>query len=117
MLAAAALLVVLLSGASTQAHHGATGPSTLGGIAVRPAYHGEYLTPSDVATLQAEGLATAPVISRELVCQGVELYFDTDAERDAYVADYTARFPVEPPYLAGDPCSPYRDSPHYVDGP
>jgi hypothetical protein len=116
VLAAAAVLVVLLSGASAQARPGPTGPAALGGIAVRPAYHGRYLTPSDVATLQAEGLATAPVINRELVCQGVELYFDTNAERAAYVADYAARFPVEPPYLAGDPCSPYRGSPHYVDG-
>jgi hypothetical protein len=115
ILAGVAVLVVLLSGASAQIH-GATGPSTLGTIALRPAYHGRYVTPADVATLQSEGLATAPAVNRELVCQGVEVYFDTRAERDAFLADYTARYPVEPPYLAGDPCLPFRDAPRYVDG-
>lgn len=82
--------------------------------ALRPAYQGHYLTPDDVATLRAGGLATTSVRTRELVCQGIELYFDTVAERDAYLAEYGARFPAEPPYLAGDPCRPFRDSPRYV---
>jgi hypothetical protein len=115
VLAAVAVLVILLSGASTQIH-GATGPSTLGTIALRPAYHGRYVTPADVAMLQSHGLATAPAVDRELVCQGVEVYFDTKAERDAYLADYATRYPVEPPYLAGDPCRPFRGAAQYVGG-
>ena len=109
------LLVVLLSGAGTQAH-GSTGPSTLGTVALRPAYHDRYVTPAEIALLQAHGLATAPAVNRELVCQGVEAYFDTTAERDAYQAAYATRHPVEPPYLAGDPCLPFRGAPQYVQG-
>lgn len=109
------LLVVLLSGASTQAH-GATGPSTLDTIALRPAYHDRYVSLAEIAMLQAHGLATDPVVNRELVCQGVEAYFDTTAERDAYLAGYAARYPVEPPYLAADPCLPFRGAPQYVQG-
>ena len=116
ILTAVALLVLLLSGASVHTH-GATGPSMLGTIALRPAYHGRYVTPTDIASLQAQGLATASAVNRELVCQDVEAYFDTNAERDAYMADYARRFPVEPPYLAADPCRPFRSSPHYVEGP
>ena len=114
VLAAAATVVLLLSGASAHARGDET--DVVGVAAVRPAYQGHYVTPDDVATLQAQGLATAEVLNRELVCQGVELYFDTPTERDAYVAGYDARFPNEPPYLAGDPCSPYRDSPAVVAG-
>ena len=115
VLAGIAVLVVLLSGASTQVH-GTTGQSTLGTIALRPAYHDRYVSPSEIALLQAHGLATAPAVNRELVCQGVEAYFDTAAERDAYMAGYAARYPVEPPYLAGDPCRPFRGAPQYVQG-
>ncbi|OJV80864.1 MAG: hypothetical protein BGO37_15130 [Cellulomonas sp. 73-92] len=115
VLASVAALVVLLSGAGTQAH-GATGPSTLRTMALRPAYHDQYVSPSEIALLQAHGLATAPAVTRELVCQGVEAYFDTTAERDAYMAGYAARYPVEPPYLAGDPCLPFRSAPQYVQG-
>ena len=110
---AGALVVLLLTGMGTQPRDT---PADAGVIAVRPAYQGHYLTPDDVATLQAQGLATTEVLTRELVCQGVELYFDTADERDAYVAEYTARFPVEPAYLDADPCLPYRDSPRYVAG-
>jgi hypothetical protein len=116
VLAATAVAVLLLSGASGQVGDGGESGAALGAAAVRPAYQGHYVSPSDVATLQAQGLATDPVLNRELVCQGVELYFDTPAERQAYVAEYDARYPVEPPYLAGDPCAPYRDSPRAVSG-
>jgi hypothetical protein len=112
---AVVVLVVLLSGASVQTH-GATGPSTLGTGGLRPVYHGQYITPRDVATLQAQGLATSSEVNRELVCQGVELYFDSNAQRAAYLADYAKRFPTEPPYLAGNPCSPFRNSPSYAAG-
>ncbi len=115
VLAATAAVVLIRSGTSTHARDGQS-TASVGVAAVRPGYRGHYVSPDDVAPLQAQGLATAEVVNRELVCQGVELYFDTPSERDAYVADYDARFPVEPPYLAGDPCSPYRDSPHYVSG-
>ena len=71
---------------------------------------------ADVAALRAQGLATTSVLNRELVCQGVELFFDTTDQRDAYLADYLDRFPAEPPYLPGDPCRPFRDSPRYVVG-
>ena len=109
-----AAIVLLLSGASAHVRNADT--TSVDTTALRPAYQGHYVTPDDVATLQAQGLATAEVLNRELVCQGVELYFDTPTERDAYVAGYDARFPNEPPYLAGDPCSPYRDSPAVVAG-
>ena len=115
VLATAAAVVLLLSGASTHVPHDET-TATVGVAVVRPAYQGHYVTTDDVATLQAQGRATTEVLNRELVCQGVELYFDTPDERDAYLTEYAARFPVEPPYLAGDPCSPYRDSPRYVAG-
>lgn len=108
-----AVVVLLVTGAGARAHDD---PTNAGVTAVRPAYQGHYLTPDDVATLQAQGLATAEVLNRELVCQGVELYFDTAQERDAYVAEYAARFPVEPAYVDADPCLPYRDSPRYVAG-
>jgi len=113
VLAGVALVVLLLSGASS---HAATAPSSIGSVALRPVYHDRYISLTDVATLQREGLATAPAVNRELVCQGVEVYFDTNAERDAFQASYAARYPVEPAYLAGDPCLPFRDSPRYVDG-
>lgn len=87
-----------------------------GAVDIRPAYQGHYVTPNDVATLQANGLATASVRNRELTCQGIVLYFDTTSERDEYLAAYVVRFPVEPPYLTGDPCRPYRDSPLFVVG-
>ncbi len=114
VLAGVGLVVVLLSGASTQS--GSVEPSTIDTVALRPVYHDRYVTPSDVAWLQTEGLATVPAVNRELVCQGIEVYFDTSAERAAYLADYAARHPVEPAYLAGDPCLPFRDAPRYVDG-
>ncbi len=113
-LGSGAAIVLLLSGASAHAHD--TGTTGFDATALRPAYQGHYLSPDDVATLQAQGLATTEVVNRELVCQGVELYFDTPAERDAYVTQYTARYPVEPAYLDGDPCAPYRDSPRLVAG-
>lgn len=115
VLAAAGLVVLLLSGAGTRAQD-ERADTNAGVTAVQPAYRGHYVSPDDVATLQAQGLATAEVLNRELVCQGVELYFDTPAERDAYVAEYTSRFPVEPAYVDADPCLPYRDSPRYVSG-
>jgi hypothetical protein len=93
---------------------GAPVAAALATAAVRPAYQGHFVTADEVAELQAQGLAEAPVLNRELACQGVELYFDTADERDAYLAGYVARYPVEPPYLAGDPCRPYRDSPRFA---
>jgi hypothetical protein len=112
VLAATVVVVLLLSGASFNDG----GTARLGAASLRPVYEGQYVTPLDVATLQEQGLAEAHVVNRELVCQGIELYFNTAAERDAYVAGYDARFPVEPPYLAGDPCRPFRNSPRYVVG-
>lgn len=108
--AAAVLVVVVAAGNETEP----TAPPTA--AAVRPAYQGHYVTQDDVATLQEQGLATASVRTRELACQGIELFFDTSDQRDAYLAEYGSRFPVEPPYLPGDPCRPYRDSPRYVVG-
>lgn len=94
------------------------GPAGSAGVAVgsvRPAYDGRYVTAQEVAALQAQGLATKAALTRELVCQGVELYFDTSAERDAYLSDYAARYPVQPAYVDANPCLPYAGSPRYVD--
>jgi hypothetical protein len=111
-LAAVVLVVVVVSAAGSEGEPTARPTAA----AVRPAYQGHYVTQDDVATLQEQGLATASVRTRELACQGIELFFDTSDQRDAYLAEYGSRFPVEPPYLPGDPCRPYRDSPRYVAG-
>ncbi len=117
---AAALIgsLLVLMGAAAAYGGGPSRPGSsgaaVGAAAVRPAYQGHYVTPDDVATLRAAGLATTSVRNRELTCQGIELFFDTLAERDAYLAAYGSRYPVEPPYLDGDPCRPFRDAPVYV---
>lgn len=110
-------LLVLLGAAAAYGGTPSKTPSAEVGVAaVRPAYQGHYVTPDDVATLRAAGLATTSVRNRELTCQGIELFFDTLAERDAYLAEYGTRYPIEPPYLPGDPCRPFRDAPVYVVG-
>ncbi len=111
---AGALLILVVGAASADGAVRAAPGASAGDLYIRPAYQGHFVTPDDVAALQAQGLARASVLNRELVCQGVELYFDTTDQRDAYVADYLSRFPAEPPYLTGDPCRPYRDSPRLV---
>lgn len=93
-----------------------TAPAGLAAGGLRPAYHGHHVSPNDVAALQSQGKATASAVNRELACQGIELFFDSPGERDAYLAEYGARFPVEPAYVASDPCLPYRDSPQFVTG-
>ncbi len=109
----AAMLLVVLGAASADGDVRGAGR---GDYLIRPAYQGHLLTTADVAALRAQGRAVTSALNRELACQGVELYFDTTDERDAYLADYLSRFPAEPPYLTGDPCRPFRDSPRYIVG-
>ncbi len=84
--------------------------------ALRPAYQGRYLTPDELASLESDGRATVSATNRELACQGITLYFDTEAEWAAYLADFEARHAGDAVTLApgADPCAPYADSPRYV---
>lgn len=118
--------VALSGGAAFAAHELGVGPIWLqgdGSVAVdgsqlRPAYEGRYLSTSELATLQGQGKAMMGVVNRELACQGISLYFDTDAEWQAYLDDYEVRHGQDEATSlvpGADPCDPYVDSPRYVN--
>lgn len=86
----------------------------------RPAYDGRILTGSELAALNAQGKATFSINAREAACQGVELFFDTQAELDTYAHALDARDKIR--RAAGtaagaDPCSAYADAPRFVTLP
>ncbi len=127
MLASITVGAVLLTGGAALASHVLGGPSiwrqddgsvAIDGGSLRPAYHGRYLTADELADLQDQGLATISANNRELACQGISLYFDTDAEWQAYLDDFEAREPDYPATVppGSDPCEPYADSPQLVSG-
>lgn len=122
-----AAAAVLVTGGAALASHVLGGPSiwrqddgsvAIDGSALRPAYQGRYLTADELADLQAQGLATISANNRELACQGITLYFDTDAQWQAYLDDFEARDTGDAatPAAGSDPCEPYADSPRYVTG-
>lgn len=85
---------------------------------VQPVYHGAVVTPEQLKELNAHGKARFGSSTMELACQGVALYFDTDAEQDQYIAEYNTREARRwaawktaggPPQ--GDPCPAYADAP------
>lgn len=94
----------------------ADGSVAIDGSQLRPAYQGRYLSASELSDLQAKGKAMASANNEELACQGISLYFDTEAELEAYNADFDARHPMTSRVAdsTGDPCAAYADSPKYV---
>lgn len=90
--------------------------------ALRPVYQGHYVTLGQVEDLNQHGKAMFSTNNRELACQGISLYFDTEAESNAYLADYDLRYPgtadtssdTSSDTGAEDPCAPYADAPRYV---
>jgi hypothetical protein len=85
---------------------------------LRPAYEGRYLTEAELAALQSHGRASASANNEELACQGITLYFDTEAQRDAYNTDFDARYPSNSSRPtaspSADPCMAYTSAPRYV---
>lgn len=125
--AAVTTAVVLVTGGAAMASHVLGGPSiwrqddgsvAIDGSTLRPAYQGRYLNADELADLQDQGLATIGANNRELACQGITLYFDTDAQWQAYLDDFEARDTGDAatPAAGSDPCEPYADSPRFVAG-
>jgi hypothetical protein len=56
-----------------------------------PLYYGERLSVGQIVKLNEQGKAMAAVVNIEAACHGVDLYFDTQAEADAYGADFVSR--------------------------
>ncbi len=92
------------------------GSVAIDGVQLRPAYEGHYLSSNELKDLQAHGKAMASANDPALACQGISLYFDTEAERDAYNADFDARYPIGSDQRGAgeDPCAPYADWPSFV---
>ncbi len=83
-------------------------------------YQGRVVTLAEVEGLNKNGKAMFSIANRELACQGVMLYFDTEAQADDYGRGYvqreTERRAAAGPTIAdtGDPCQAYRDAPNFV---
>ena len=125
VLAVTGIAVALVVGIAAVAGPAQRGPAiwrqddgsvAIDGSRLRPAYHGGYVTMGQIADLQRRGLAMGSVNSRELACQGISLYFDTEAERQAYLDDFERRDQGRPVLLPPhtDPCERYASSPRYV---
>lgn len=72
---------------------------------------------AELAELNEDGLAMIAVHNRELSCQGVALYFDTEGEADSYGRQFAVRQSArvangEP--AGTDPCADYRDTPNFT---
>ena len=74
--------------------HRADGLVQIDGQNLTPLYYGQKITLEQVADLNRQGNAMVSVQNIEGGCHGVGLYFDTSAEANAYVADFTARSPA-----------------------
>lgn len=93
------------------------GAVAIDGRALRPVYQGRYVSLDEVAALQKRGKAMGSAVNEELACQGITLYFDTEAELNAYNKDFDTRHPLTAaptPAPTTDPCAKYTDSPRYV---
>lgn len=96
------------------------GTVAIDGSALRPVYHGRYLSQVELKSLEVQGKATVSANNRELACQGISLYFDTPVERDAYLADFETRnegYSHSPSSPVVDVCDPYRGGPRFVSTP
>ena len=98
------------------------GSVAIDGSALRLAYEGRYLDLGELQRLQSQGKATISANNRELACQGISLYFDTDNQLQAYLegferrdAQYKAEAATLPP--ADDPCAVYAQSPRFITDP
>ena len=77
---------------------------------LRPVYHGEYVTKDQVTDLQSHGKAMGEIDTIETACQGIALYFDTEAETDVYGHAYMARLAALPKSAPGaDPCAVWKN--------
>lgn len=83
-------------------------------------YQGRVVTLAEVANLNKNGEAMFSIANRELACQGVMLYFDTEAQADDYGRGYAKRETARRAVAAstsgdtGDPCQGYSDTPNFV---
>lgn len=79
-------------------------------------YQGQVVDLDAVQFLNEDDKAQVSVASHELGCQGVMLYFDTEAQADHYGRGYLERLeaskdaPREP---TGDPCADTADAPRF----
>ena len=77
-------------------------------------YRGQAVDLATVERLNADGRATVGVASHEPGCQGVMLWFDTEA--DAYGRGYLRRLEARgdaPRDTSGDPCADVADAPQF----
>ncbi len=80
-------------------------------------YQGRVVTLTEVENLNKNGQAMVSIANRELACQGVMLYFDTQAQADDYARGYAQREKTRRATSAttsSDPCQGYRDAPNFV---
>ena len=92
--------------------------------ALRPVYAGRLLTADDLARLQASGQATISANNRELACQGISLYFNTEAQRESHLRDFQRRHSALRAASAqaiagsrtarGNPCTEYAAAPSSI---
>ena len=95
------------------------GVVALNGGVLRPVYQGRYVSPSERAELERNGLALSAVVTIETACQGVMLLYDTDEEADQRFSEFWTRHQDEllapsTPGDTSDPCEPYAGSPSFV---
>ncbi len=122
--AAVALLALAVSGCAARTATPVVSRNTDGSVAIdasrlRPVYDGRYVTADQLEELQRQGKATAGVTNRELACQQITLYVDTQAQAQAVQDDLERRHPMATlataaPGDVSDPCAPFADSPRFV---
>ncbi|MDQ1724768.1 MAG: hypothetical protein QOG52_1796 [Frankiaceae bacterium] len=82
---------------------------------VRAVYEGHYISYAEVQKLNDSGRAMVSVNNRELACQGISLYFDTEDQRQAYIRDFEVRNKaIDRSATTGDPCAPFANSPRFA---
>jgi hypothetical protein len=116
--------VLLTGGAAWAIHAGAVSRNDDGSVAIdggqlRPVYDGAYVTQDQLAGLQKQGKAMLGLNNRELACQGITLYLDTEDQVQAVTDDFNHRHPItslatHTPGDPSDPCAAFTDAPHYV---
>ena len=84
-------------------------------------YRGRVVSLAEVEKLNNRGQAMFSIANRELACQGVMLYLDTEAQADAYGRGYlqrqrarSAAASTSPTTNSADPCQGYEDAPNFV---
>ena len=89
------------------------------GSVLSPAYQGKLFTVEEIEQLELQGKARFSVNNPELACQGISLYFDTEAERQAYLTEAEPRLQAAHAATRAHPdekdaCTYFADSPQYV---